>query len=124
MQQHRLADAFGLAVRTMKDVSNITSEPRPLPYHKIEEFSVMEALKNRIKVVYNDLGRVLNSPESFGLGERAPQPLVTALTAMRQKLMEELIDLKQWEVSDNLSAELSQDSDRPVPLDAKSKRTA
>src|SRR6476469_9657248 len=41
---------------TMKDVSNITSEPRPLPYHKIEEFSVMEALKNRIKVVYNDLG--------------------------------------------------------------------
>jgi len=84
----------------------------------------MEALKNRIKVVYNDLGRVLNSPESFGLGERAPQPLVAALTAMRQKLMEELIDLKQWEVSDNLSAELSQDSDRPVPLDAKSKRTA
>ena len=52
----------------------------------------MESLKNRIKVVYNDLGRVLNSPESFGLGERAPNPLVNALTAMRQNLREELIE--------------------------------
>ncbi|MGZ4843288.1 MAG: hypothetical protein ACXVJ1_01190 [Candidatus Angelobacter sp.] len=84
----------------------------------------MESLKNRIKVVYNDLGRVLNSPESFGLGERAPKPLVNALTAMRQKLREELIDLKQWEAGDDLSAELSQDRDKPLSVPKKKQRTA
>ncbi|MGZ4877759.1 MAG: hypothetical protein ACXV5M_06315, partial [Candidatus Angelobacter sp.] len=84
----------------------------------------MESLKNRIKVVYNDLGRVLNSPESFGLGERAPKPLVNALTAMRQNLREELIDLKQWEAGDDLSAELSQDRDKPISVPKKKQRTA
>lgn len=72
----------------------------------------MESLTSRIKQVYRDLGRVLDRPESFGLGERAPKPLVNALTAMRQKLREELIELKQWAPGDELSAELSQDADR------------
>jgi hypothetical protein len=84
----------------------------------------MESLTNRIKVVHNDLGRLLDSPESFGLGERAPEPLVNALTAMRQKLKEELIDLKQWEGGDDLSAELSQDGDKALSVIKKKRRTA
>jgi len=83
----------------------------------------MESLRNRIKVVHNDLGRLLDSPKSFGLGERAPKPLVDALTAMRQLLREELIELKQWEGSDDLSAELSQDGDTPASVIKKKRRT-
>jgi hypothetical protein len=71
----------------------------------------MESLTNRIKQVYRDLGKILDSPEAFGLSERAPKPLVSALTAMRQKLREELIELKQWAPGDELPAELSQDAD-------------
>lgn len=41
---------------------------------------------NRVSIVYKALGRVLNSPQSFGLGERPPKPLIEALTAMRQSL--------------------------------------
>ncbi len=79
----------------------------------------MKSLTNRIKLVYKDLGRVLDSPESFGLGERAPTPLVNALTAMRKNLREELIELKLWTTADDLAAELSQDADTPVSLDKK-----
>jgi hypothetical protein len=75
----------------------------------------MESLTNRIKQVYIDLGRVLDRPESFGLGERLPKPLVSALTVMRQNLREELIELKQWEAADDLSGELSQDADTARP---------
>lgn len=82
----------------------------------------MESLTNRIKLVYKDLGRVLDSPESFGLGERAPKPLVNALTAMRQNLRAELIEIKQWLPEDDLAAELSQDADKPVSIDAKRRR--
>ena len=74
----------------------------------------MERLANRIKRVYRDLGKVLDAPESFGLGERAPAALVNALTGMRRTLREELIELKQWESKDDLAAELSQDGDSVV----------
>jgi hypothetical protein len=30
---------------------------------------------NRVLIVYKALGRVLNSPQSLGLGERPPKPL-------------------------------------------------
>jgi len=82
----------------------------------------MESLTNRIKLVYKDLGRVLDSPESFGLGERAPKPLVNALTTMRQNLRAELIEIKQWLPEDDLAAELSQDADKPVSIDTKRRR--
>ncbi len=84
----------------------------------------MESLTNRIKLVYKDLGRVLDSPESFGLGERAPKPLVNALTAMRQNLRAELIEIKQWLPEDDLAVELSQDADKPVSIDTKRRRTS
>ena len=71
----------------------------------------MESLTSRIKQVHRDLGRILDGPGLFGLGERAPVPLVNALTTMRQQLREELIELRQWESGDDLPAELSQDSD-------------
>lgn len=71
----------------------------------------MESLTGRIKQVHRDIGNILNRPEAFGLGERAPVTLVNALTAMRQKLREELIELSQWAADDDLPAELSQDAD-------------
>jgi hypothetical protein len=67
-----------------------------------------------IMLVYKKLGQVLNSPQSFGLGDRVPKPLVEALTAMRQCLREELGE-EETELSsgDWLSSELSQDADNP-----------
>jgi hypothetical protein len=76
----------------------------------------MQSLTSRIKQVHRDLGRILDTPESFGLGERAPVPLVNALTTMRQNLRDELIELRQWESDDDLPAELSQDSDTALPF--------
>ena len=75
-----------------------------------------EFLTNRIVEVYRTLGRVLNNPGAFGLGQRAPKLLVEELTACRHKLMEELKEQRQWleEDEDLLEAELSQDADLPV----------
>jgi hypothetical protein len=71
------------------------------------------ATTNRLVEVYRALGRVLNSPEAFGVGHRAPKPLVEILTTSRQRLMEELIEQKCWREDDecSLEAELSQDAD-------------
>ena len=67
-------------------------------------------MKNRIKDLYLDIGRMLNDPQAFGLGERMPQALVDALTRIEAELMEELREhgLEQ----DFLAQELSQDADR------------
>lgn len=67
---------------------------------------------NRVLIVYKALGRVLNSPQSFGLGERLPKPLIEALTAMRQSLRDELVEEKELLSGDWLSRDLSQDADR------------
>jgi len=71
---------------------------------------------NRVLVVYKGLGRVLNSPQSFGLGERPPKPLIEALRAMRQSLREELVEENELSSADWLSSELSQDADRCRPV--------
>jgi hypothetical protein len=66
---------------------------------------------SRLQQVYNALGRILSDPESFGLGKPVPELLVSAVTAMRQQLKDEMIALDRWEPDDDdLSAELSQDS--------------
>jgi hypothetical protein len=67
-------------------------------------------MKSRIKDVYQTIGRVLNNPTAFGLGERAPRALEDELTRTRLELMEELRE----EMSDEefLVTELSQDADR------------
>ena len=70
----------------------------------------MESLTSRVNQVYIELGTVLDKPESFGLGRRVPKPLLHALTAMREKLKEEMVELKRWK-PDDLPAELSQDTD-------------
>ena len=74
------------------------------------------ATANRIVEVYRTLGRVLNNPEAFGLGQRAPRLLVEELTMSRHTLLEELKEQKQWLADDEdlLEAELSQDADLPV----------
>jgi hypothetical protein len=68
----------------------------------------------RIMLVYKTLGQVLNSPRSFGLGGRAPQGLVDALTASRHWLREEMLEDNEQSYKDWLSSELSQDADRAV----------
>jgi hypothetical protein len=78
----------------------------------------MERAKSRVLLVYRALGRVLSSPQTFGLGMRAPQALVEALTAMRRSLREELVE-SQDAGADWLSDELAQDADRPVPKSGK-----
>ena len=66
-------------------------------------------MKSRIKNLYLDVGRVLNNPEAFGLGERMPQALADALTRIQSELMEELREEALDE--DFLAQELSQDAD-------------
>jgi hypothetical protein len=68
---------------------------------------------NRVLLVYKALGRVLNSPQSFGLSDRPPRPLIEALTAMRQSLREEIAEENELSSGDWLSSQLSQDADRP-----------
>ena len=70
---------------------------------------------DRVLLVYKALGRVLNSPQAFGLDERPPKPLIEALCAMRQNLRAELVEAKQLSSEDWLSRDLSQDADRDLP---------
>jgi hypothetical protein len=67
---------------------------------------------NRVLLVYEALGRVLNHPQSFGLGDRAPKPLIEALTTMRQCLRGEMAEENELSSADWLSTQLSQDADR------------
>jgi hypothetical protein len=73
----------------------------------------MDTTINRVLLVYRMLGQVLTDPKSFGLGDRAPKPLVDVLTEMRQGLREELAEENRLSADDWLSGELSQDSDSP-----------
>jgi hypothetical protein len=79
----------------------------------------MEPAVNRVLLVYRMLGHVLNNPQSFGLSDRAPKPLVEVLSTMRQNLREELAEANRLSGEDWLSDELSQDADRPKSLGAK-----
>jgi hypothetical protein len=72
-------------------------------------------LMNRVLLVYKALGRILDKPQSFGLGERMPQPFVEALSTMRRCLREELAEENQQSSRDWLSCELSQDADYRTP---------
>jgi hypothetical protein len=74
----------------------------------------MQRTKSRVLLVYRSLGHVLNNPHTYGLGARAPQPLVEALTAMRRSLRQELAEAQDVGEDDWLSDELAQDADRPA----------
>ncbi|HJX82892.1 MAG TPA: hypothetical protein VJ723_00965 [Candidatus Angelobacter sp.] len=76
------------------------------------------ATTKRIIEVYRALGRVLNDPAAFGLAQRAPKALVEELTMSRRKLMEELLEQKNWLADDDifLETELSQDADLYLAL--------
>lgn len=67
-------------------------------------------MRDRLKEIYLLLGRILNNPRAFGLGDRVPRALDEALSKLRQELMEELREESAGE--DFLEAELSQDADR------------
>jgi hypothetical protein len=79
----------------------------------------MDTAINRVLLVYKTVGQVLNNPQSFGLGDRAPKPLVEVLTAMRQNLRQELAEDNRLSAEDWLSDELAQDADRPESPAAK-----
>jgi hypothetical protein len=79
----------------------------------------MERETSRVLLVYKSLGRVLTCPHDYGLGLRAPQPLVEALTAMRQSLREELVEARDLSEDDWLSDELAQDADGPARVSGK-----
>jgi hypothetical protein len=67
-------------------------------------------MKNRIKDLYLEVGRMLNDPQAYGLPERMPTALAVALTRVESELMEELRE--QGLEHDFLAQELSQDADR------------
>jgi hypothetical protein len=69
-------------------------------------------MKSRLNEIYVMLGRVLNNPKAFGLGQRAPKSLEDAITKLRLELMEELREGILEE--EFLETELSQDADRHV----------
>lgn len=79
---------------------------------------MVETAMNRVLLVYKTLGQVLNNPQSFGLDDRAPKPLVDVLSAMRRSLRDELEEENRLSAEDWLSGELSQDADRPKSLKA------
>jgi hypothetical protein len=72
----------------------------------------MPGLKNGLTLVYLDLGKILDQPQCFGLGERPPEPLVQMLTRLRGILKEEMTN-ENGLSGDYLADELSQDADRP-----------
>lgn len=69
-------------------------------------------MRDRVKEVYLMLGRVLNNPRAFGLGERAPKALDEALSRMQLELMHELRE--EMSEEDFLVMELSQDADHEI----------
>jgi len=71
---------------------------------------------NRVLLVYKTLGRVLDSPQSFGLGAHVPEPLDAVLSAIRRCLGEELAEENELSSGDWLSRELSQDADVRQPV--------
>lgn len=79
----------------------------------LRDAATEEIMKNRIKVLYLDIGRVLNNPTAFGLEERMPKSLGDALTRIQCELLEELKD--EGLETGFLAQELSQDADHPVP---------
>lgn len=73
----------------------------------------MPGLKSRLADVYLELGKILNQPQLFGLGDQAPQPLVEVFMRWRAILRDEIA--RENAVSgDYLADELSQDADRPA----------
>lgn len=71
----------------------------------------MPGMNSALTDVYLELGKILNQPQLFGLGERAPEPLVQVLIRSRAALREEMAK-ENAVAGDYLADELSQDADR------------
>jgi hypothetical protein len=94
-------------------VTVITAFERRNINHREERKERIMATRNRLIEIYRELGRVLSNPAAFGLGDRAPRPLVEILTSSRKRLMEEVIEQERCEEDEEVSLEatLSQDAD-------------
>lgn len=85
----------------------------------------MAFVTSRIRQVYEDLGRVIEKPEAFGLAGPAPKLLVNALSSMRRELREGLNELQEGSPdNDDLAVDLSEDADKPVTVTKIRKRRA
>lgn len=73
----------------------------------------MPGLKSGLADVYLELGKILNQPQLFGLGERPPEPLVQVLIRLRGTLRDEIARERALS-GDYLADELSQDADSPA----------
>ena len=73
----------------------------------------MPGLKSGLADVYLELGKILNQPQLFGLGERPPEPLLQVLMRLRGTLRDEMARENALS-GDYLADELSQDADRPI----------
>ena len=62
--------------------------------------------------VHRTLGKILDNPKTYGLGECAPKQLIDVLTEIRTSLMHEMRSHTDDPDYDWLAAELSQDADR------------
>jgi hypothetical protein len=72
----------------------------------------MTSPDKRLDEVYADLSKVVRNPYDFGLGRRIPEPLSSAL----EKALCTLAQIQTERLfahEGDLSAELSQDADRP-----------
>lgn len=65
--------------------------------------------------VYQELGRLLDTPHSFGLVEPLPKRLEAVLKLMRMALQEAWIAKKEEIGAQDLATELSQDADVRSP---------
>lgn len=70
----------------------------------------MNSPESRIEHVHSELGRLVEHPEFFGLGPKAPAALVTAVNEMREELSREMSEQKQDERDGDLTEELSLDA--------------
>lgn len=73
-------------------------------------------MEGQIQEVHAELGRLLDNPESFGLGPQVPQPMADRLKRMRG-MLEQAMREEECPPADeeDLTEELSQDTDRGVP---------
>jgi hypothetical protein len=73
----------------------------------------MPGSTNGLANAYVEVGKILDEPQSFGLGERVPEPLLETLIRLQQILKSEMTKEPTLS-SDYLADELSQDADRPL----------
>jgi hypothetical protein len=69
-------------------------------------------MRAQIQEVYAGLGKILENPQAFGLGEHVPNALAEHLESLRRMLQQAQTELCDMPSEGDLAFELSQDADR------------